>query len=168
MRLVPILHYEGTPITARFIARAIGEHLDAIKVDAAACRQLGAVPGRWAKALSRRADPRQVPRALPRGTLCFAQPTSSSPQKLIGFAESIVWRGGEIRVKLTTMIGLVWRTLVILHRYLGIAVGLLMLTWFLSGIVMMYVGFPQPAGTERLHGLPPVAWASCCHVEAES
>ena len=64
------------------------------------------------------------------------------------------------------MIGLVWRTLVILHRYLGIAVGLLMLTWFLSGIVMMYVGFPQPAGTERLHGLPPVAWASCCHVEA--
>ena len=32
MRLVPILHYDGTPITARFIARAIGEHLDALKV----------------------------------------------------------------------------------------------------------------------------------------
>jgi 2-oxoglutarate/2-oxoacid ferredoxin oxidoreductase subunit alpha len=31
VRLVPILHYDGTPITARFIARAIGEHLDAIK-----------------------------------------------------------------------------------------------------------------------------------------
>jgi len=31
-RLVPILHYDGTPITARFIARAIGEHLDALKV----------------------------------------------------------------------------------------------------------------------------------------
>ena len=27
-----ILHYDGTPITARFIARAIGEHLDALKV----------------------------------------------------------------------------------------------------------------------------------------
>ena len=32
IRLVPILHYDGTPITARFIARAIGEHLDALKV----------------------------------------------------------------------------------------------------------------------------------------
>ena len=31
-RLVPILHYDGTPITARFIADAIGEHLDALKV----------------------------------------------------------------------------------------------------------------------------------------
>jgi 2-oxoglutarate ferredoxin oxidoreductase subunit alpha len=32
VRLVPILHYDGTPITARFIARAIGEHLAALKV----------------------------------------------------------------------------------------------------------------------------------------
>jgi 2-oxoglutarate/2-oxoacid ferredoxin oxidoreductase subunit alpha len=32
IRLVPILHYDGTPITARFIARAISEHLDALKV----------------------------------------------------------------------------------------------------------------------------------------
>jgi 2-oxoglutarate ferredoxin oxidoreductase subunit alpha len=32
MRLVPILHYDGTPITARFIANAIGDHLDALKV----------------------------------------------------------------------------------------------------------------------------------------
>ena len=32
VRLVPILHYDGTPITARFIARTIGDHLDALKV----------------------------------------------------------------------------------------------------------------------------------------
>jgi 2-oxoglutarate ferredoxin oxidoreductase subunit alpha len=32
VRLVPILHYDGTPITARFIARAIGDHLDQLKV----------------------------------------------------------------------------------------------------------------------------------------
>jgi len=32
VRLVPILHYDGTPITARYIAGAIGEHLDAFKV----------------------------------------------------------------------------------------------------------------------------------------
>jgi 2-oxoglutarate/2-oxoacid ferredoxin oxidoreductase subunit alpha len=31
-RLVPILHYDGTPITARFIANAIGQRLDALKV----------------------------------------------------------------------------------------------------------------------------------------
>jgi 2-oxoglutarate ferredoxin oxidoreductase subunit alpha len=31
-RLVPILHYNGTPISARFIAGAIGERLDALKV----------------------------------------------------------------------------------------------------------------------------------------
>jgi 2-oxoglutarate ferredoxin oxidoreductase subunit alpha len=31
-RLLPILHYDGTPITARFIARTISEHLDALKV----------------------------------------------------------------------------------------------------------------------------------------
>src|ERR1700674_4259701 len=32
VRLVPILHYDGTPITARFIAREIGDHIDALKV----------------------------------------------------------------------------------------------------------------------------------------
>jgi 2-oxoglutarate ferredoxin oxidoreductase subunit alpha len=32
VRLVPVLHYDGTPITARFIVRAIGEHLDALKI----------------------------------------------------------------------------------------------------------------------------------------
>jgi len=32
VRLVPILHYDGTPITARFIAAAIGDHQDQLKV----------------------------------------------------------------------------------------------------------------------------------------
>jgi 2-oxoglutarate/2-oxoacid ferredoxin oxidoreductase subunit alpha len=32
VRLVPILHYDGTPITARFISRTIADHLDALKV----------------------------------------------------------------------------------------------------------------------------------------
>ena len=32
VRLVPILHYDGTPITARFIDKAIGEHLDKLKL----------------------------------------------------------------------------------------------------------------------------------------
>ena len=62
------------------------------------------------------------------------------------------------------MAGFLWRTSVILHRYLGIAVGLLMLIWFLSGIVMMYVGFPQPLGAERLLSLPMINWQTCCQV----
>jgi len=32
VRLVPILHYDGTPITARHIAGAVGDHLDKLKV----------------------------------------------------------------------------------------------------------------------------------------
>ena len=35
VRLVPILHYDGTPITARFIAKAIGDHLEALNVNRA-------------------------------------------------------------------------------------------------------------------------------------
>ena len=31
-KLIPVLHYDGTPITARFIAGAIGERMDAAKV----------------------------------------------------------------------------------------------------------------------------------------
>ena len=32
VRLVPVLHFDGTPITARFIAKAIGDHLDQMKM----------------------------------------------------------------------------------------------------------------------------------------
>jgi 2-oxoglutarate ferredoxin oxidoreductase subunit alpha len=32
VRLVPILNYDGSPITARFIVREIGDALDALKV----------------------------------------------------------------------------------------------------------------------------------------
>jgi hypothetical protein len=55
-----------------------------------------------------------------------------------------------------------WRALVILHRYLGIAVGLLMAVWFVSGIVMMYVGFPRLIETERVRALAPIPWQVCC------
>src|SRR3979490_3312622 len=32
VRLVPILHYDGTPITARFIPGAVGDHQDQLQV----------------------------------------------------------------------------------------------------------------------------------------
>jgi PepSY-associated TM region len=55
-----------------------------------------------------------------------------------------------------------WRTLVITHRYLGVAVGLLMAVWFASGIVLMYVGFPRVTEDARMRALTPIAWAACC------
>ena len=58
--------------------------------------------------------------------------------------------------------GILWRTAVILHRYLGVAIGLLMVMWFVSGIVMMYVPFTQVADTERLRFQPPISWQFCC------
>jgi hypothetical protein len=57
-----------------------------------------------------------------------------------------------------------WRILVIFHRYLGIAVGILMLLWFASGIVMMYVGFPRLTEQDRLSALAPIPWQACCRV----
>ena len=60
------------------------------------------------------------------------------------------------------MANFLWRTMVILHRYLGIAIGLLMVMWFVSGIVMMYVPYSPAQETERLHFQPPIAWQTCC------
>src|SRR3569833_726339 len=55
-----------------------------------------------------------------------------------------------------------FRALVFIHRYVGIAVGLLMATWCLSGVVMMYVPFPRVTEDQRIAGLPPIEWAGCC------
>jgi hypothetical protein len=61
-----------------------------------------------------------------------------------------------------------WRTTVITHRYLGVAVGLLMLVWFASGVVMMYVPYPELTGRERLRVLGAIPWATCCSLEAQN
>jgi uncharacterized iron-regulated membrane protein len=57
---------------------------------------------------------------------------------------------------------LVWQTLVMLHRYLGVAVGVLMVMWFVSGIVMMYVGLPRVTDEDRARTLEPISWQPCC------
>jgi hypothetical protein len=56
-----------------------------------------------------------------------------------------------------------WRVSFIAHRYLGIAMGVLMTMWFLSGIVMMYVAFPHVTEVQRVRTLAPIPWATCCH-----
>ncbi len=54
------------------------------------------------------------------------------------------------------------RWLLILHRYLGVAVGLLMLVWCLSGVVMLFVRYPELSQDRRFQGLQPIPWTLCC------
>ena len=54
------------------------------------------------------------------------------------------------------------RLIFLLHRYLGIAVGALMVMWCLSGVVMMYVGYPVLEQQRRLDALTPIDWNGCC------
>ncbi|KQM80066.1 PepSY domain-containing protein [Xylophilus sp. Leaf220] len=53
--------------------------------------------------------------------------------------------------------------LVFLHKWLGVALALLFLVWFLSGVVLYFVPFPALTQTERLAGLPALQLpAGCC------
>lgn len=54
------------------------------------------------------------------------------------------------------------RLLFLTHRYLGIGVSLLMVTWCLSGVVMMYVSYPQLSQSQRLAALPRLDLSACC------
>jgi hypothetical protein len=54
------------------------------------------------------------------------------------------------------------RWILLLHRYLGIAVGVLMVMWCLSGVVMMYVSYPALSEAVRVKHLQPIAWNACC------
>lgn len=56
--------------------------------------------------------------------------------------------------------------LFLIHRYLGIGLGLLMVLWCLSGFVMMYKSYPELSDQERLALLPPLQLADCCQVPA--
>lgn len=50
------------------------------------------------------------------------------------------------------------RWLTLGHRWLGIATCLLFVIWFVSGVVMMYVGFPNLTEGERRQASPRLAW----------
>jgi uncharacterized iron-regulated membrane protein len=58
------------------------------------------------------------------------------------------------------------RLLLLAHRYLGIAVGLLMVMWCLSGMVMMYHSYPALGESARLKHLAPLEWRECCKISA--
>ena len=59
------------------------------------------------------------------------------------------------------------RTLILIHRYLGISVGALMVLWCLSGAVMMYVGYPAVDERLRLQRLVPLDFDQCCTLPAD-
>lgn len=51
--------------------------------------------------------------------------------------------------------------LLLVHRYLGFALSLLFVIWFLSGFAMMYVRYPTMRQHEKLQNLPPLNLATC-------
>ena len=60
------------------------------------------------------------------------------------------------------------RWLRVIHRYLGIAIGLLMSIWCISGVVMMYVHYPELPSADRLRRLQPLDWTRCCGISDDS
>ncbi|HKQ16462.1 MAG TPA: hypothetical protein VJT80_23800 [Steroidobacteraceae bacterium] len=56
----------------------------------------------------------------------------------------------------------VWRVvrywLYIVHRWLGIFACLLFVGWFVSGLVMSYVGYPEAQPARRYQALQPIDW----------
>ncbi|RYJ60755.1 PepSY domain-containing protein [Pseudomonas songnenensis] len=53
------------------------------------------------------------------------------------------------------------RYLYLAHRWLGIALGLFVLLWIVSGVVMLFVGYPKLTPEEHLSRLQPLS-ADCC------
>ena len=54
------------------------------------------------------------------------------------------------------------KLIIVVHRYVGVALGVIMTIWCLSGFVMMYQGFPETSQEERLAGLETLDLSHCC------
>ena len=67
-----------------------------------------------------------------------------------------------MRAALYTLGGRARRLCYQLHRWTGIAACLLMLAWFISGTVMLFVGYPKLTPWERLGNMPVLQAAGCC------
>ena len=52
------------------------------------------------------------------------------------------------------------RTLVLIHRWLGVAFCLLFAMWFATGVVMHFVPYPSLTEAERIAGLAPLGAGS--------
>lgn len=54
------------------------------------------------------------------------------------------------------------RLVYLAHRWTGVAGCLLMVLWFASGVVMLFVGYPKLTPWERLGALPALPAVNCC------
>lgn len=54
------------------------------------------------------------------------------------------------------------RMVYLVHRWTGVAACVLMALWFVSGVVMLFVGYPKLMPLERLHNLPTLQAGACC------
>jgi uncharacterized iron-regulated membrane protein len=54
------------------------------------------------------------------------------------------------------------RMVFLVHRWTGVLMCVLMALWFVSGMVMLFVGYPKLTPWERLGGLPSLPASSCC------
>lgn len=61
--------------------------------------------------------------------------------------------GARLRIFFSKAIN---RYLHLIHRWFGIGIGLFVLLWFLSGVVMMYVAYPELTETERYQALTTI------------
>lgn len=59
------------------------------------------------------------------------------------------------------------KSLIFLHKWLGVTLALLFLMWFISGLVLYYVPFPGLTQAERLAGLPPLQLPKDCCLTAQ-
>jgi sulfite reductase alpha subunit-like flavoprotein/uncharacterized iron-regulated membrane protein len=50
------------------------------------------------------------------------------------------------------------RVIITIHRWIGIAVCIMVMTWFISGIVLAYVPFPKMSAQQKLGYLQPLDW----------
>ena len=59
------------------------------------------------------------------------------------------------------------KSLIFLHKWLGVVLALLFLFWFVSGVVLYFVPFPGLSQTERLTGLAPLNLPKGCCLTAD-
>jgi len=57
---------------------------------------------------------------------------------------------------------MVMKALIVIHRYVGVVLGVIMTLWCISGFVMMYQGYPETTLAERRAGLAPLDLTQCC------
>jgi uncharacterized iron-regulated membrane protein len=91
-------------------------------------------------------------------------PPTASAFNPVGFAPGRrVKRGFSAFTRATRWLR---RMAFLVHRWLGIALALLMAVWAVSGITMMYVSFPETTAEERVDGLQPLSLTECCEAAA--